>query len=76
MPVVFDQGLEVGERLFQGALGEVPEHGGGQGAFVLWRQRHVGTGHGNGSWHAQLPVFPMPVGTPGVTPAHRVDFTA
>ncbi|GGW36659.1 hypothetical protein GCM10010320_15180 [Streptomyces caelestis] len=76
MPVVLDQGLHLGEGLLQGAPVDVPQHDGGQGAFVLWRQRHVGTGHGNGSWHAQLPVSPCPVGPPCVTPAHPVDFTA
>ncbi|BCL22715.1 hypothetical protein GCM10017668_45580 [Streptomyces tuirus] len=60
MPVVLDQGLHLGQRLLQGAPGHVPQHDGGQGAFVLWWQRHVGTGHGNGSWHAQLPVSPCP----------------
>ncbi|GGY01689.1 hypothetical protein GCM10010384_01710 [Streptomyces djakartensis] len=58
MPVVLDQGLHLGERVLQGALVDVPQYDGGQGAFVLWRQRHVGTGHGNGSWHAQLPDSP------------------
>ncbi|GAA4069526.1 hypothetical protein GCM10022233_52100 [Streptomyces shaanxiensis] len=55
MAVLIDQGLHVRQRQVQGLLTEVPEHDGGHGSLVLRRQRHVGAGHGNGSWHAQLP---------------------
>ncbi|GGV65780.1 hypothetical protein GCM10010294_18600 [Streptomyces griseoloalbus] len=76
MAVLLDDQLQLGQGLFERAGVEVPQHHGGQGSFVLRRQRHVGAGHGNGSWHARLPVLPMPVGPPGVTPMHPGDFTA
>ncbi|GAA4783373.1 hypothetical protein GCM10023220_02850 [Streptomyces ziwulingensis] len=60
MSVLVDEGLEVGQRLFQRPFGDVRQDDGGHGSFVLWRQRHVGAGHGNGSWHARLPVSPWP----------------
>ncbi len=62
MPVLVDQGLHLRQRLVQRSLVEVPQHDGGQGPFVLWWQRHVGAGHGNGSWHAQLPVSRLSAG--------------
>ncbi|GAB2818923.1 hypothetical protein GCM10027073_57770 [Streptomyces chlorus] len=76
MPVLLDERLEFGQGLFERQGGDVPQHHGGQGSFVLWWQRQVGTGHGNGSWHARLPVLPMPLGPPGITPAHPDDFAA
>ncbi|GAA2763302.1 hypothetical protein GCM10010103_23430 [Streptomyces paradoxus] len=60
MAVVLDQGLHLGQDLLQRASFDVPQHDGGQGAVVVRWQRHVGAGHGNGSWHAQLPVSPCP----------------
>lgn len=53
--VLIDQGLDRGEGTVQRLSVEVGENGGGQGALVLRRQRQVGSGHGNGCWHAQLP---------------------
>ncbi|GGR60946.1 hypothetical protein GCM10010220_09760 [Streptomyces parvulus] len=75
MPVLVEEGLEVGEDVLQGAPVDVLEDDRGQGAFVLWRQCHVGTGHGNGSWHARLPVSHARRSA-GVAPAHPDDFTA
>ncbi|GGQ80162.1 hypothetical protein GCM10010280_28140 [Streptomyces pilosus] len=65
MTVLLDEHLQFGQRLFQRAGVDVPQHDGGQGSFVLGRQRQVGAGHGNGSWHARLPVLPMPGSPPG-----------
>ncbi|GGP91365.1 hypothetical protein GCM10010233_03920 [Streptomyces pseudogriseolus] len=76
MAVRLDDRLEFGQHLVERAGVDVAQHDGGQGPFVVRRQRHVGAGHGNGSWHARLPVLPMPVGPPGVTPVHPRDFTA
>ncbi|GGP92773.1 hypothetical protein GCM10010266_14410 [Streptomyces griseomycini] len=58
MPVVLDQRLEVGQRLLERTGLDVPQHHGGQGSFVLRRQRHVGAGHGNGGWHSAAPRSP------------------
>ncbi|GHG95524.1 hypothetical protein GCM10018780_18980 [Streptomyces lanatus] len=55
MAVLLDEGLHARQRPLQRLAFEVLEHDGGHGSLVLRRQRHVGTGHGNGSWHAQLP---------------------
>ncbi|BFO14915.1 hypothetical protein SHKM778_13030 [Streptomyces sp. KM77-8] len=76
MAVVLEEQLQLVQDLFERAGADVPQHHRGQGAFVLCRQCHVGAGHGNGSWHARLPVLPMPDGPPGVTPMHPGDFTA
>ncbi len=73
--VLLGQGVEFGERLLQRALVEAAEHDGRHGPLVLCRQRHVGTGHGNGSWHAQLPALHTRRPT-GVTPVRQDDFTA
>ncbi|GGN33233.1 hypothetical protein GCM10011578_072900 [Streptomyces fuscichromogenes] len=75
MAVLLDEGDELGEGLFERALVEVPEHDRGHGPLVLDGQRHVGTGHGNGSWHAQLPALHTRRPT-GVTPMSRDDFIA
>ncbi len=75
VPALVDQRLQLGQDALQGAPVDVLEHGRGQGAFVLWRQCQVGTGHGNGSWHARLPVSHARRPA-GVTPAHPDDFTA
>ncbi|GLP68080.1 hypothetical protein TUSST3_47020 [Streptomyces sp. TUS-ST3] len=56
MAVLVDERLQGGERVVQRLPVEAVEHDGGQGPLVLRRQRHVGTGHCDGSWHAQLPV--------------------
>lgn len=55
MPVLFEKGLDGGEGPLQRLPVEVGEDGCGHRAFVLGRQRQVRSGHGNGSWHAQLP---------------------
>lgn len=55
MAVLVEQRLDGGEGLLQRLLVEARQNGGGQGALVLRRQRQVGSGHGNGCWHAQLP---------------------
>jgi hypothetical protein len=55
MPVLLDERLHVRQGVVQRLTVEVPEHDGGHGSLVLRRQGHVGAGHGNGSWHAQLP---------------------
>ncbi|GGQ58403.1 hypothetical protein Saso_73360 [Streptomyces asoensis] len=55
MSVLVDEGLDRGEGVVQRLPVEAGENGGGHGAFVLRRQREVGSGHGNGCWHAQLP---------------------
>ncbi|GGW32237.1 hypothetical protein GCM10010350_14780 [Streptomyces galilaeus] len=53
--MLVEKGLDVGDGLVEGPAVEAVEHGGRHGAFVLRRQGQIGTGHGNGSWHAQLP---------------------
>ncbi|GLX54663.1 hypothetical protein Shyhy01_76120 [Streptomyces hygroscopicus subsp. hygroscopicus] len=55
MAVLLDDGVQFGERVVERVAVETGQHDGGHGAFVLWRQRQVGAGHGNGSWHAPLP---------------------
>ncbi|GHD45428.1 hypothetical protein GCM10010335_51170 [Streptomyces galbus] len=65
-----EEGLEGGHGLLERPAVEVGEDRRGQGALVLRRQREVGSGHGNGSWHAQLPDSRGPVhrgdsGAPG-----------
>ncbi|GGS25671.1 hypothetical protein GCM10010238_12470 [Streptomyces griseoviridis] len=75
MSVLVDEGLQLGEHVVEGAPVDVLEHGRGHGPFVLRRQCQVGTGHGNGSWHARLPVS-QARRSAGVTPAHPDDFTA
>ncbi len=65
------QGLELGQHLVQGAPVDVLEHGRGQRPFVLRRQCQVGTGHGDGSWHARLPVSHARRSA-GVAPAPRM----
>ncbi|GEC05784.1 hypothetical protein SSP24_34390 [Streptomyces spinoverrucosus] len=75
MPVRLDQRLHLGEHLLQRAFVHIVQDDGGQGPLVLRRQRHVGTGHGNGCWHAQLPV-PTQVRPADATLVHRDDFIA
>ncbi|GAB2724422.1 hypothetical protein GCM10027072_17590 [Streptomyces bullii] len=60
MAVLLDQCLQVGQGPLERPPVDVLQHDGGQRSFVMRRQRQVGAGHGNGSWHAQLPVSPCP----------------
>ncbi|GAB1337534.1 hypothetical protein ACE1SV_41240 [Streptomyces sp. E-15] len=75
MAVLLGQGLEFGEALVQRFAVEAGQHHGGHGPFVLRRQRQVGAGHGNGSWHVQLPAL-RTRRPAGVTPVRRGDFIA
>ncbi|GGJ09189.1 hypothetical protein GCM10010121_019400 [Streptomyces brasiliensis] len=75
MAVLLDERVEFGQGMLERPLVEVPQDDGGHGPFVLRRQRHVGTGHGDGSGHAQLPALHIR-GPTGVTPVRRDDFTA
>ncbi|GAA1500732.1 hypothetical protein GCM10009787_78870 [Streptomyces bangladeshensis] len=75
MAVLLGQGVEFGEGLVQRLAVEAGQDDGGHGPFVLRRQCHVGTGHGNGSWHAQLPALHTRRPT-GVTPMRQDDFIA
>ncbi|GGR54627.1 hypothetical protein GCM10010236_03420 [Streptomyces eurythermus] len=67
--------VESGEALVQRPAVESGQHDGGYGPLVLRRQRHVGAGHGNGCWHAQLSALHIRRPT-GVTPVRRDDFIA
>ncbi|GGP31363.1 hypothetical protein GCM10018980_65280 [Streptomyces capoamus] len=75
MAVLLGVGVEFGEGLIERLAVEPGQHDGGHGPLVLRRQCHVGTGHGNGSWHAQLPALLTRRPT-GVTPVRRDDFIA
>ncbi|GAB7104117.1 hypothetical protein JCM4814A_24310 [Streptomyces phaeofaciens JCM 4814] len=65
--MLFDECLDGGQGRLERLPVQAGEHGGGQGPFVLRRQRQVGAGHGNGSWHAQLPD--------SRGPAHRLCYS-
>ncbi|GAA3220673.1 hypothetical protein GCM10020256_26900 [Streptomyces thermocoprophilus] len=54
--VLLDEGLHGEQRLVQRLPVDVRQDGGRHGPLVLRRQCQVGAGHGNGSWHAQLPI--------------------
>ncbi|GHF14352.1 hypothetical protein GCM10017776_35390 [Streptomyces griseoluteus] len=75
MAELVDHALDFQEGLVQRAAVEVAQHDGGHGPLVLRRQCQVGTGHGDGSWHAQLPAL-TPSGPPARFPSGHDDFVA